>query len=1105
MFDSDTVRLIASAPPLSGLDLTDLPKKLTNAYASLVSARVRLQHLAANAIVPDDIANIVDEMKRLAYANEAFVSVLDERENRAAAAFVAGTAHHITSMADKLRVQPLQASYLTLEGISPEVSATILFLIAESSADAAEMAKAIVVNSNDMVEAALLHAIVHLANGKFRKILEIDLPTSDQILEGDGSEQAVRALYFMLLQGVCALAARMLSVDVVGGIEPKNQFDEVKKLCVESIDVIAGEIAIVTNSIYPGPLHLASLLSSVSKDLFDSALVKTPTPQNINPGRWLDVLKTIAEHRPYLWRNHREAIASGYLEFGVSSAISFPTGAGKSTLAELKIATELLRGVKVVFLVPTLALVDQTAKALNVTFPNAEVLQERPEELIFDFNERTLPAISVMTPERCLAMLSFDREVFSRVGLLIFDECHLLHPRDMDRSRRAIDAMLCVLNFVDTAPNADLLFLSAMMRNTEEIAAWMETLTGRRCLALALTWKPTRQVRGCVVYSQDEIARLDMRLREGRVNAISKDAPKSLKRELNARPYGLFCLHQTWQSRNRNDYTLLSLLDHSVMLANGVTKKRQDWYLTPNGNQVAATIGTSTARQGLKTLIFAQTIPLVNSASKAISLSLGRQDCLLSEEEKYLYEVALDECGGATHLYIEVEAGERLISSSICHHGLLLSVERQLHESLFKRKDGVNAIVATSTLAQGMNLPSEIVIIGGDSRFDQEINGMEQLEAHELLNAAGRAGRAGDSAYGFVLVVPSKVVGLNNEQNSIHAHWTTLQNIFSQSDQCLTIDDPMTSLLDQIHTAAIDSPLSEMAIYMLRRLPVADSQNMNESDIPAQELLNRSFAAFRARQRGDQNWVNSRIEAAITLRHADPSISDRLTWADRLAAAAGVPVDIIRELGESLSGAFNFDVPMSIWYEWFIRWLSERPHIIPLLVRRESLEGLLGTAYKSLSDDHSRGQFASERIFPLLNRWMAGDTLAELERLFGTPEHLIKSCEKARSFVLKIVPELAYICGLPQQVFRALIAERSEVALVPTALEVLGSCVQAGLDSIEKLALRQHYRRRVNRRAIHRRFAMVESYLPASIPNERFNEVVTRIENAIHIAQMFGE
>lgn len=52
------------------------------------------------------------------------------------------------------------------------------------------------------------------------------------------------------------------------------------------------------------------------------------------------------------------------------------------------------------------------------------------------------------------------------------------------------------------------------------------------------------------------------------------------------------------------------------------------------------------------------------------------------------------------------------------HHSLLLREERELHESLFKRKDGLHALFVTSTLAQGMNLPSEVVIICGDSRFD---------------------------------------------------------------------------------------------------------------------------------------------------------------------------------------------------------------------------------------------------------------------------------------------------------------------------------------------------------------------------------------------------
>src|SRR3546814_5640365 len=98
-----------------------------------------------------------------------------------------------------------------------------------------------------------------------------------------------------------------------------------------------------------------------------------------------------------------------------------------------------------------------------------------------------------------------------------------------------------------------------------------------------------------------------------------------------------------------------------------------------------------------------------------------------------------------------------------------------------------------------MNLPSEVVIISGDSRFDSGIDKMQKLEAHELLNAAGRAGRAGEGAQGFVLLVPSKVIDFDDKKNEINNHWIELQAIFEQSDQCLVIDDPMRHVLDQIH------------------------------------------------------------------------------------------------------------------------------------------------------------------------------------------------------------------------------------------------------------------------------------------------------------------
>ena len=226
--------------------------------------------------------------------------------------------------------------------------------------------------------------------------------------------------------------------------------------------------------------------------------------------------------------------------------------------------------------------------------------------------------------------------------------------------------------------------------------------------------------------------------------------------------------------------------------------------------------------------------------------------------------------------------------------------------------------------------------------------------------------------------------------------------------------------------------------------------------------------------------------------------------ADRLAAAAGVPVAIIRDLGEPLAGPIRQDAPMSDWYNWVVKWLTDQPARIPQLIRRESLEDLFGATYKNLGDDDQRGQHAAPRIFLLLSRWMAGGTFADLERASGTPEHRIGKCETAREFALRIVPELAYIFGLPGQIFRALMADRGTPVEPPLGLDSLGPCVRNGLDKIEKLAVRRYRKGLVSRRAVHKEFAAIETYLGPSVAGETFSAILARVENAVGIADIIG-
>ena len=303
------------------------------------------------------------------------------------------------------------------------------------------------------------------------------------------------------------------------------------------------------------------------------------------------------------------------------------------------------------FLAPTKALVDQTAQAFQRSFPGFRVRCKHLDELGFMAGGNNNPEIFVMTPEACLAQMTFDAPVFDGTGLLVFDECHLLDPNDNADGRRAIDAMLCVLNFARLAPEADLLLLSAMMKNTKEIAGWLEDLTGRSCLALSLAWKPTRQLRGSIVYHVNDIEDLEKMLWTEKNTSTTKGVPTSVKRVTDAAPLGFFSLKQTWASKSAEDYALTPLLEEKVLL--GVSASRNQWYLTPNAGEISSAIAAAASEAGMKTLVFFQSIKNAASAARKVTARLGEDSIKLTKNETAWVEAAVSELGGSEHLYIE--------------------------------------------------------------------------------------------------------------------------------------------------------------------------------------------------------------------------------------------------------------------------------------------------------------------------------------------------------------------------------------------------------------------------------------------------------------------
>ncbi len=1087
MYDAVTAELISSTPPLEDLDRASLPDLFSETFSQIAAARIRLRELGDTQ--SDRLSELIGTMRRLAHTNEALVAVLPEREDRAAAAFVAATAHQLAAHADRQLAGAVAPTHLSQRSVSSDIAAMLLFMVAEAMADAAEMARKVWVESENAIEAALINALKDFASGRLEALTDTAIPRLDTVAEDHVGHTANGALYQLILEGVQALARQQLDPGPSLESAPIDLFERARSLSLGT-PFSAGQGVRGVVSSFPGPYHLASLLVSVSRDVADGAVIYIDPPPSLDPNAWAASMRQVAKSRPFLWRNHRKAIAEGYLEPGVSAVVGFPTGAGKSTLAELKITTALLTGNKVVFIAPTNALVDQTSASLRKLFPKAGVQHERADEIGFPRGEDELSKILVMTPEACLTQMSMDTSVFEGVSLFVFDECHLLHPTETSDDRRAIDAMLCIVNFAHISPRSDFLLLSAMMKNADTVAGWIAELTGRHCLALDLPWKPTRQLRGSVVYPHQRVSALEQKLRTAKRNKTTNNPPAALKRELTAEPLALFSLKQTWASRNTEDYVLVSLLDAAVTLGANAY-----WKPTPNAVAVTADITVAATQSGVKALAFFQTIKNATSAAKRVCEALGRANIALEPDEVDWLATAVLELGDAAHLYIKVDDG-RVIDQASVHHGLLLPEERRLCEALYRREGGLKALTATSTLAQGMNLPCELVIIGEDSRFDREKDKRKVLEAQELLNAAGRAGRAGNNAAGVVLVVPGQVVGVDFESATIGDHWGTLREIFGQSDQCLEIDDPLTAILDRVHVDM--NGTGEIERYAVARLVSGGSGDTSEERLS--HAIGATFAAYRARQRGDTNWLDERKASAAQYLHSQLDETEEAPIEGQVAAGLGLSLDLVRRLSSALSKSQpNTGANVPEWRRWFFRWLADNPDLLEKAFRQQNLVELFGKPkYDACLSDQERVDLVLPSLERLTGLWMKGKPLKELELAIGTEERKLKTCDKARRFAVRIVPDLAYLFGLPALLHDRTQANREDPIPAPPAMAQLARCARIGLNFYEEAGLNQVLRpTQLSRRQIHRRYAQLKPYLEPAAQNETWNDVTERIEQAI--------
>lgn len=1096
MFDPVTAAFVRAAAPLPGLDPESLVDELTAAYVDIAAARMSLGSEVAEQASLD---RVLDRMSRLADAYEAQIVLDVQGDRRRSIAFVAGSARQVLAQVAKLADSEEGPTLLNDRVVGPEISAALLFLIAQRSSDAYEASRDIsAAGEPNAMRRGLILALGRFARGQFQSLLEID-PEQEQLDTSSSTEFAADLLFREILRGLHLLAMAGLGLSGPEAIEAAlATFRNVQGLAIEETLFEEFELDIASTSVFAGPHHLAALLEKAAGSFYQDILVLTPSPSGADPERWAEWLKSEASRWPFLWENHRDAIATGYLDQGSSLVMTTPTGSGKTTLAALKISAILAAGKTVLYLAPTHALVSQVENDLNERVVGLAKAQSI-EDISLDETVQSLPDIAVVTPERCYALLTFAPELFANVGLLVFDEFHLLGVNISKAGltktrvdRRAIDAMLCLLTFQSINQESDYLLLSAMVSNGAEIADWLGALVGRPVTAFDYKWKPTRQLRSCVLYDKIEISAQRL--------SIQATPPNSKPAAI---PYGIFSLSSGWNPAAPDKILLRAFSSTPVPL--GKDKNRYGPYLTANRFEVARRIAKKFADGGLKVIVFCDSIVNCGSVANAINKLSEPFDSQRDQDQDQLRNAAIGELGSEEAIY---DAGTQVAA---VHHGELLPTERRLVEGLFRRRDsGLKVLAATSTLAQGLNLPCDVVILASIDRLDEsdpEEKTRTRLEPHEILNALGRAGRAGQAATGYSIVIPGYPTECDLPTKGVDSD-DDLKLIFAEGDQCLPLSDPLTVLFDIIELQGVTG---DDADYLLRRLAI--SLGDEREGVETFDSLTRRTFGYHQRMRVSTeeaaSWLQQR-KSTLTAALSESDAQDSLPWQEELAAKTGASPQFIAKLTAAYANAPVDALEASTWVYWLLDQLDPSSRDADIFLRPDSMIRVFGRAITNQEDEVSARTVAHKGIRLAFAAWFAGQTLCEMEKVISDfivanegavkrPTKADAKAKRARRFALRVASDLGFLCGVLSQIAQKTTAETDVAA--PAMVGFLPQLTRHGFETPYHFALSRDGEQS-SRSVVRDAFNALEADIQR-LPSDDWNAVRTKLE-AAQIKSMFS-
>ncbi len=444
-----------------------------------------------------------------------------------------------------------------------------------------------------------------------------------------------------------------------------------------------------------------------------------------------------------LWPSQVDAVRKGLLDDITNKIIKMPTSAGKTRVAELAMVDALVKypGSKCVYIAPYRALVSELEQSFlrlfsdlgyRVSSITGSYESDDFEELLFRET-----SVIVTTPEKLDLLLRIHSEFLSSVRLFVIDEVHLVQD-----AQRGLKFELLLTRLKQSIPLARFLLLSAVIpqETLDDFADWFKS--SRQQDVITSDWRPSvaryalfESVQKLAVPSVFQSFAQQSSLFESTIETgILRYVPEGEMQAFRSEEPPTVFHQQTY------NYT-----DHKT--------RRQRSQVFPdmtNKAQIAAELAYKFAEVG-PVLVFCTQPRYVTAVANALHERLK----LTSRTAGHLPDVFQSQTPLRSAMLAREWLGDQPATSWLearigIHYGTLPDMLRIAVETDFREK-GLPVLIATNTLAQGVNLPVKTVIIHSCRRYDPADGSFKRIPARDYWNIAGRAGRAGEETEGLTI------------------------------------------------------------------------------------------------------------------------------------------------------------------------------------------------------------------------------------------------------------------------------------------------------------------------------------------------------------------